>query len=148
MNESTLGVHKIELMIETSPGFGNGGGVAQHAHRPLHLGKVTARNNGRGLVVDADLETSWTPVDELQLYEIPIRLIIRTKIAIIKNETRRLTPYLNGSLCLDGCYGSVDVLGNDVTTIQHAAGHVLAMTWIALHHLIGRFKASVGDFSH
>lgn len=31
--------------------------------------------------------------------------------------------------------------------IQHAARHVLPMSWITLHHLIGWFKARVGDIS-
>ena len=66
MNECTLGVHEIELMIKTSPSFGNGGRVAQHANSTLDLGQITTRNNGRWLVVNTNLETSWTPIDELQ----------------------------------------------------------------------------------
>merc|ERR1712156_1295988 len=65
VDEGTLGVHKIKLMIQTSPGLGDGGGVGQHAHGTLDLGEVTTRNNGGWLVVDADLEASWAPVDEL-----------------------------------------------------------------------------------
>ena len=55
MHESTLGVHQVELVIKTSPGLGDGGRVAQHAHGTLHLGEVAAGDDGRGLVVDADL---------------------------------------------------------------------------------------------
>merc|ERR1719233_2303967 len=31
MDESSLGVHEIEFVVETSPCLGDGGGVAQHA---------------------------------------------------------------------------------------------------------------------
>ena len=55
---------------------------------------------------------------------------------------------LDGALGLDGGDGGVDVLGNDVTTVQHAAGHVLAVTGVALHQLTGGLEAGVGDLSH
>lgn len=85
MNERALGVHEIELVVKTSPGLGDGGGVGKHANGALDLGEVAARNNGRGLVVDADLEASRAPVDKL-----------------------------DRPLGLDGGNGSVDVLGDDV----------------------------------
>ena len=106
-------------MIKTSPGLGDGGGVAQHAHGTLDLGQITTGYNGWWLVVDTDLETSWTPVDEL-----------------------------NGSLRLDGSNGRVDVLWHDVTSVQHTAGHVLAVTWVTFHHLVGWLEASVGDLGN
>ena len=65
------------------------------------------------------LEACWTPVDKL-----------------------------DAPLGLDGGNGSIDVLGNDVAPVEHAAGHVLAMAGVALHHLVGRLKAGVGDLSH
>ena len=66
-----------------------------------------------------NLESSGTPVDEL-----------------------------DGSLGLDGGDSSVNILGDHVTTVQHTAGHVLAVTGVALHHLIGRFEASVSDLGN
>ena len=68
---------------------------------------------------DAHLETSWAPVDEL-----------------------------DGPLGLDGGDSRVDVLGHHITTVQQAASHVLAVTGIALHHLVGGLEARVGDLSH
>ena len=65
------------------------------------------------------LEASWAPVDEL-----------------------------DGPLGLDGGDGGIHVLGDDVTTVQHAAGHVLAVTRVAFHHLVGWLEAGVGDLSH
>ena len=106
-------------MIKTSPGLGDGGGVAQHAYGTLDLSQVTTGYNSWWLVVDTDLETSWTPVNEL-----------------------------DGSLGLDGGNGGVDVLGNDVTSVQHTTGHVLAMTWVTFYHLVGRLEASVGDLGN
>merc|ERR1712066_1137834 len=119
MDESSLGVHKIEFMIKTSPCLSDGGGVAQHADGTLDLGKITSWDNGWRLVVDTDLETSWAPIDEL-----------------------------DGSLGLDGCNGSIDILGDNITTVQHAASHVFSVTRIALDHLVGWLEASVGDFGN
>ena len=106
-------------MIETGPGFGDGGRVTQHAHGALHLGEISAGHDGRRLVVDAHLEASRAPVDEL-----------------------------DGALRLDRRNGGVDVLRDHVATVQHAAGHVLAVTRVAFHHLVGRFEAGVGDLGH
>lgn len=65
------------------------------------------------------LETSWTPVDKL-----------------------------DGSLGLNGSDGCIDIFWHDVSSVQHAAGHVLSMPGIAFHHLVGRFEAGIGDFGH
>ena len=119
VHEGTLGVHQIELVIETSPSLGDGGGVAQHAHGTLHLGEISAGHDGRWLVVDAHLEAGRAPVDEL-----------------------------DGALRLDGGDGSVDILRHNVTTVQHAAGHVFAVTRVALHHLVGWLEAGVGDLGN
>uniref|UniRef100_A0A182QQ35 Tubulin alpha chain n=1 Tax=Anopheles farauti TaxID=69004 RepID=A0A182QQ35_9DIPT len=113
MHEGTLGVHQIELVVQTSPGLGDGRGVGQHAHGTLHLGQIASRHDGRGLVVDANLETGRTPVDEL-----------------------------DRALRLDGGDGRVNVLRHNISTVQHAAGHVLAVTRVALDHLVGRLEAS------
>ncbi|KAL4226984.1 hypothetical protein ACF0H5_014960 [Mactra antiquata] len=119
MDESSLGVHKIEFMIKTSPGFGDGSGVAQHADGTLYLGQITTWYDGWWLVVDTDLETSWTPVDEL-----------------------------DGSLGLDGSNGGVDILWYNITSVQHTASHVFTVTWVTFYHLVGWLEASVGDFSN
>ena len=42
-------------------------------------------------------------------------------------------------------YGGVDVLGDNITTVHQAAGHVLAVTGIALHHHVRGLKYAVGD---
>uniref|UniRef100_A0AAG5D4N3 Uncharacterized protein n=1 Tax=Anopheles atroparvus TaxID=41427 RepID=A0AAG5D4N3_ANOAO len=119
VHEGTLGVHQVELVVKTSPGLGDGRGVGQHAHSTLHLGQIATRHDGRGLVVDANLEAGRAPVDEL-----------------------------NRTLRLDGGDGRVHVLRHNISTVQHTAGHVLAVTRVALHHLVGGLETGVGDLSH
>lgn len=116
VHESTLGVHEVELVVKASPSFGDGGGVGQHADGTLNLGQVASGHHGGWLVVDTDLETGWTPVDEL-----------------------------DSTLGFDGSDGRVHILGYDVTTVQHTASHVLAMTGVAFHHLVGGLEACVCD---
>ena len=50
---------------------------------------------------------------------------------------------------LDDCGdGRVDILGHDVASVEHAAGHVVAMARATLHHLVGRLEAGFGNLSH
>ena len=55
---------------------------------------------------------------------------------------------MDGTLGLDGGDGRIDVLGNDIAAVEHAASHVLAVTRVALDHLVGRFEAGVGDLGN
>ena len=89
VHKGTLRVEKIELVVETAPGGRDGSGVGQHAHAAGNLGQVTTRNVGGGLIADTKLETGRTPVDEL-----------------------------DGAFGLDDADGSVDVLGDDITTVE------------------------------
>ena len=100
-----LGVHEIELVVLAGEHLRDGGGVGDHAHGALHLGKITTGHNGRRLVVDAALEAGGAPVNKL-----------------------------DGALGLDGGNGGVDILGNNVTTEHEARSHVLAVTRVALDH--------------
>lgn len=54
--ESAFGVHKIELVVETSPSFGDSRGVTQHANGALHLSQIAARYYRRWLVINTDLK--------------------------------------------------------------------------------------------
>ena len=56
MDKSSLGVHKIKLMVQSSPSLSNSSGVRQHAHSTLDLSQVSSRDHGWGLVVDSNLE--------------------------------------------------------------------------------------------
>merc|ERR1711937_1132064 len=119
VNEGSLGVHQIKLVVKSSPGLSNGGGVGEHANSSLDLGKISTRNHSWWLIVDTDLESSWTPVNKL-----------------------------DGPLGLDGGNGSIDILGDHISPVEHAAGHVLASSRITLDHLVCWLKTSVGNFTH
>lgn len=116
VDEGTLGVHEVELVRQSRPGLADGCGVGQHADGAVDAGKVAVGDVLRGLVADTDLETSGAPVDEL-----------------------------DGALGLEVGNGSVGVLGDDVTTVEQAGGHVLAVARIALDHLVVGLEAGVGD---
>lgn len=116
MDESTLGVHEIELVRERGPSLGDGGGVGQHAHGAVDLGQVAVGDRLRGLVADTDLEASRAPVDEL-----------------------------DGGLGLEVGNGGMRILGHNIATVQETGGHVLAVAGVALHHLVVGLEAGVGD---
>jgi len=105
MDEGSLGVHEIELVINSGEDLSDGSRVGDHADSSHDLGEITTWNNGWWLIVDTALETGWAPVNEL-----------------------------NGSLGLDGGNGSVDILWDDITSVHEAACHVLSVSWVTLGH--------------
>jgi hypothetical protein len=119
VDESSLGVHKIELVVDSGEDFGNGGRVGDHAASSHDLGEITTGNDGRGLVVNTTLETGRAPVNEL-----------------------------DGSLGLDGGDSGVDILGDDITSVHEAAGHVFTVAGIALGHHGCGLESGVGDLGH
>merc|ERR1719499_2190746 len=119
VNKSSLGIHQIKLVVKSGPGLSNGSGVGQHTHCSWGLGQISTRNDSWWLVVDTNLETSWTPVHKL-----------------------------DASLGLDGGNSSIDILGDHISSVQEATGHVLAMSWVTLDHLVGWLKASIGDLTN
>merc|ERR1712139_513225 len=62
VNEGTLGVHEVELVVKPGPRLRDGGGVGKHAHGALDLGEVASRDDGWRLVVNTDLEAGRAPV--------------------------------------------------------------------------------------
>merc|ERR550539_295774 len=119
MDEGPLGVHQVELVVQPSPSLSDGGGVGEHADSSWGFGQIPSRDDGWRLVVDANLEAGGTPVNEL-----------------------------DAPLGLDGGDGRIDVLGDDITSVEETAGHILAMARVALHHLVGGLEAGVGDLPH
>ena len=65
VNESTFGVHEIELVVETAPGARDGSRVGQHTQATADLGKVTAGDARRGFVADTEFEGSRAPIHDL-----------------------------------------------------------------------------------
>jgi len=116
MNEGALGVHEIELVIDAGEHLSDGGGVGDHAASAHNLGKIAAGDDSGWLVVDTTLETGGGPIDEL-----------------------------DGALGLDCGDCGVDILGDNVTTVHHTAGHILTVTGIALNHHAGGLEHGVGD---
>ena len=55
---------------------------------------------------------------------------------------------LDGPLGLDHADGSINILWNNITSVQHTAGHVLAMTRVTFHHLISWLEACIGDLGY
>lgn len=92
VNESTLAVEKIELVVESTPSTGDSSGVGKHAQRPRDLGEITTWDVGGRLVADTELETGRAPVDEA-----------------------------DGSLGFDGSDGGIAVFGDDVTSVCKAS---------------------------
>ena len=119
MDEGSLGVHKIEFMIDSGEDLSDGSGVGDHADGSHDLGEITTWHNGRRLVVDTALETSRAPVNEL-----------------------------DGSLGLDGGNGGVDIFGDDVTSVHEATGHVLSVSGVTLGHHSGGLEGGVGDLGY
>jgi len=119
VDEGTLGVHKVELVVKAGEDLSNGSGVGNHAHSALDLGEVTSGDDSGGLVVDSALETSGAPVNKL-----------------------------DGPLGLDGCNSSVDILGDNISTVHEAGRHVLSVAGVALGEHVGGLEGRVGDLSH
>jgi len=119
VDESSLGVHEIEFVIDSGENFSDGSGVGDHADGSHDLGEVTTGDNSGGLVVNTALETSGAPVNEL-----------------------------DGSLGLDGGDGGVDILGDDITSVHEAAGHVLSVSGVTLGHHGGGLEGGVGDLGY
>ena len=112
VDERTLGVHEVELVVETAPGLGDGSGVRQHADGALD-GSELATGNAHGLlVVDAELEASGAPLDEVE---------------------RRLG--------LESGDGGSAVARNDITAVEEGNSHVLAVAGVANDHLVVGFEA-------
>jgi len=105
MDESSLGIHEIEFMIDSGEDFSDSSRVGDHADGSHDFSEITSWDDSWWLIIDTTFESSWAPVDEL-----------------------------DGSLGLDGSNGGVDVLGDNVTSVHHTTGHVFTMSGIAFGH--------------
>lgn len=92
------------------------GEFAVHLHSTVNLSKIAVGHQLRRLVADTNLETSWAPVDKL-----------------------------NSPLRLDARNSRVDLLGDNVSAVQQAGGHVFPVSGVTLDHLVMGFEARVGD---
>merc|ERR1712014_443957 len=65
MDEGTLRIHQVELVVNTREHFGDGRRIADHADCAHHLRQIASWHHGGWLVVDAALETGRAPINEL-----------------------------------------------------------------------------------
>mmetsp|Transcript_3726 Transcript_3726/g.8492 ORF Transcript_3726/g.8492 Transcript_3726/m.8492 type:complete len:272 (+) Transcript_3726:176-991(+) len=119
VHKCTLRIHQVELVVDAREDLSDRCGIADHAASTHDLRQVSPWDNGRRLIVDAALEAGGAPVNEL-----------------------------NRALGLDSCDRGIDILGHDVTTVHHAASHVLAVARIALHEHAGGLEDAHGDLGH
>ena len=117
VDEGTLAAHEVELMVQSRPRLGDGSCVGQHRDGAVDAGEAAIRRGGRGdsnglLVVDADLEASRAPLDEVE-----------------------------GGLGLEGSHSRVAVTRDHIAAVQQGDSHVLAVARVANDHLVVRFKA-------
>ena len=89
VNKGTLGVHEIELVIDTAKGLGDSSCIRYHANGTLDTCKISSRNNGGRLVVDTTLESGGAPINKL-----------------------------DSPLSLDGSNGSVNILWYYISTVH------------------------------
>ena len=90
--------------------------VLLHLHSTVDLGQIAIGDCVRWLVADTNLKTSRAPINKL-----------------------------NSAFGLEISNCGVDILRNNITTVQHAGGHVLSVAGVALNHLIVGFEAGHGD---
>jgi len=119
MYEGSLGVHKIEFVIDSWEDFSNSSWVGDHADGSHDFSEITSWDDGGWLIVNTAFEAGWAPVDEL-----------------------------DGSLGLDGSNSGVNILGDDITSVHKAASHIFTVSWIAFGHHGSGFESWVGDFSN
>jgi hypothetical protein len=111
MYKGSLGIHKIELVIKSGEYFSNSSGVGNHADGSHNFGQISSGDDGGGLIVNSYFESGWAPVDEL-----------------------------DGSLGFDGGNGSIDVFGDNISSVHHGAGHIFSVSRIAFSHHVSGFK--------
>ena len=132
VHESSLGVHEVELVGQRGPCLRYCGGVGQDAagevsfgqrlmndylHSTVDLCEVTIWHHLRRLEADANLESGWAPVDKL-----------------------------DGLLGLEAGYGTMCLLGHNISAVEQACCHIFSIAWVTLDHLVARLKARHGNF--
>ena len=84
--------------------------LGEHAKAAGNLGKVTARNGGRGLVADTELKMRQ-------------HLEFTSSRSTHLEASRAPVDELDGALGLDAGNSSLGIFGNNVATVEQAASH-------------------------
>lgn len=112
MNKGSLGIHKVEFVIQSREYFCNSSRVRNHAHSSHYLGQIAPWDNTWRLVVNSAFESSWAPINKLDC-----------------------------SLSLDGCNRCIDVFGDNISSVHQTTSHVFSVSWVTFHHHLCRFKS-------
>ena len=115
----TLVKKLVKALAHTAEHLLNRGGIGDHGHLAVLSGKLSSINVAWGVLIDANFEACRAPVNKL-----------------------------DRSLALDCGDGLVDIFGDHISTVEHAAGHVLAVSGVTLHHGVCWLEASIGDLSN
>jgi len=108
MHERALGVHEVELVVETRPCLGDSRSVGQHADRTVDRCEFSSGNVRRLLVVDSELESSRAPINE------------------VKGGTGLESGNRRGA-----------VTGDDVSTVEKGHSHVATSAGVAHYPKVG-----------
>ena len=119
MDEGSLGVHELELVVQLGEHLSDGGKVGDHADGSHALNEITLGHNNERLVVHTDLEANGAPVKEL-----------------------------DSSFGLDGGNGSVHILGEEVNSVKYGTCHEFTVARVELDHHGGGFETRLGDISY
>merc|ERR1712038_118936 len=110
VNECTLRIHKIELVIDTGKSLSDCSVISNHTASTFCLCDITVWYFTWWLGVDTGLESSRTPVNEL-----------------------------NGTLILDGSHGGLHIRWSYITTVHQTTRHELSVGRITLGKKRGWF---------
>ena len=107
--------------------------LGEHAQAASGLGKVTTRNASSRLVTYTKLS------EEVERQR---QLLQCTQLYLEAGQAP--IHELNRLLGLDARDSSRSILGDDIAAVEQAAGHVLALTGVALDHLVAGLEAREG----
>ena len=69
VDKGTLGIHQVELVVNTGQGLSNSSSVGNHAHSALDTSQVASRNDSGWLVVDTTFKACRAPVSVIVEFE-------------------------------------------------------------------------------
>jgi hypothetical protein len=130
VDEGTLGVHEVKLVVKARPGLSNGCGVAKHGNASVDGGKFAAGDADRPRDNQYIVMADWRLMD----YSLGI---VDTELEASRapfNEVER-------GLRLESSSGGGAVPRNDIATVQKSNSHILSIARVADNHLVVGLKA-------
>ena len=120
-------------MVESAPGFGNGGRVAEHAHGAVDGSELATRDAHR--------------CSQCQLWVVGDRLKGLTLLIVDAKFEPGRAPFdeVEAGLGLESRNCCSAVTRDDIATVEQRHSHVFAVSRIADHHLVVGFEALEGQ---